>query len=78
MQIILPDINASVQDLEGLAQSLWRSISAGRYEEAQQLAGRCVALDLDSNPERLLTILERARRLAIAQRSLTCARLANI
>jgi hypothetical protein len=67
-----------VQDLEMLAQSLWRSISAGRYKEAQQLADRCVALDLDGNHEMLLTILERARRLAIAQRSLASARLANI
>jgi hypothetical protein len=67
-----------MQDLEVLAQSLCRSISAGRYEEAQQLADRCVALDTAGNHDTLLRILERARRLAIAQRSLASIQLANI
>ena len=82
MPITSPDIN-DVQDLEVLAQSLGRSISAGRYEEARELADRCVALggvlmDTPGNHEMLLTILERARRLAIAQRSLASMQLANI
>jgi len=37
-----------------------------------------MALDTPGNHQMLLTILERARRLAIAQRSLASARLANI
>jgi hypothetical protein len=67
-----------MQDLEVLSQSLCRSICAGRYEEARELAERCSELDSTANHETLLTILERARRLAIAQRSLASTRLANI
>ena len=67
-----------MQELEDLAQSLCRSISAGRYEEAQELADRCVALNRPGSHEVLLTILERARRLTIAQRALASMQLANI
>ena len=78
MPITSPDINASMQELEDLAQSLCRSISAGRYQEAQQLADRCVGLDSAGNHDMLVTILERARRFAIAQRSLASMRLTNV
>lgn len=67
-----------MQELEDLAQSLCRSISAGRYEEAQHLADGCVALDSAATHEMLVAILERARRLAIAQRSLASMQLANV
>lgn len=74
----MPDTNANVQDLENLAESLCRCIVAGRFDEARQLADDCVALDTEGNREMLLTILERARRLTLAQRSLASAQLANI
>jgi len=67
-----------VRELEALGQALCRSIAAGRYEEARQLADRCVALDTPGNHEMLLAFLERARRLTIAQRSLASTQLANL
>ena len=70
--------NPAIDDLESLGQSLCRSITAGDYEQARLLADRCVALDTSDTHEALLALLERARRLAIAQRSLTSARLADL
>lgn len=64
-----PSTSAVDLEVENLGLSLCRSIAANRYEEAQQLIDRCLDLHTERNHHMILAILERARRLAIVQRS---------
>jgi len=64
------------QELENLGESLCRSIAANRYEEARQLMDRCQELHTIENHHIVIAILERARRLAMVQRSIAPERLA--
>ena len=64
------------QELENLGESLCQSIAANRYEEARQLMDRCQELYTIENHHIVIAILERARRLAIVQRSLAPERFA--
>lgn len=70
--------SAVYQELEKLGESLCRSVAANRYEEAQQLVDRCLDLHTSGNHQVVLAILERARRLAIVQRSLAPQCLARL
>ena len=78
MPTTLQDTSARSRELEDLGESLCRRIAAGDYGQARQIADRCVALDAPDTHYALLALLERARRLAILQRSLASQRLANL
>ena len=69
------DIN---QELNRLDQSLSRAITANQFEAAREIVAQCVSLHSNETHPQILSILERARRLAIVQRSMSATRLAEI
>ena len=71
-------IQRTDQELDELGQSLCRSIAGNRFEEARQIADKCVAMHTVETHQAIISILENARRLAMIQRSLAFTRLANI
>jgi hypothetical protein len=73
-----PESSPTSQEVESLGESLCRGIAAHRYEEAQKLIDRCLELHTAANHHLILSILERARRLAIVQWTLVPQRLARL
>lgn len=73
-----PDTRAIARELDELGRQLCSRIAAGHYDQARQIADRCVALDTPGIHTKLLALLERARRLTIAQRSVAAMRLAAL
>ena len=57
------------EELESLGLELCRNIGSGRYDEAGRIADRCAALHTAESHHLILSIFERARRVALAQRS---------
>lgn len=66
------------EELESLGQSLCRSIGANRYDEAGRIADRCRALHTAETHHLIISIFERARRVALAQRSFHASTLAGL
>ena len=66
------------EELESLGRSLCRSIGANRYDEAGRIAERCSALHTVETHHLILSIFERARRVALAQRSFHSSMLAGL
>jgi len=66
------------EQLETLALALYREISAGRYREAQRISEQCSALHTFQTHHDVIGILDRARRLAMAQRSMCESRMAVV
>ena len=64
--------------IDDLAQDLFRSISANRYEEAQECIDQLAAFHSAATHNLIMSVLERARNLAITQRGLACSALANL
>ena len=58
------------EELEKLALALYGEISAGRYREAQRISERCAELHTFETHHEIMGILDRARRLAMARRSI--------
>jgi hypothetical protein len=70
--------NTTEEELERRALLLNRSLAANRFEEARRRVEECVALHDASTHEALLRILERARQLAMIQRSLAAAHIEDL
>lgn len=66
------------EELESLGHGLCRSVGAGRYDEAGRIADRCSALHTAETHHLILSIFERARRVALAQHSFHCSMLADL
>jgi hypothetical protein len=66
------------EELESLNRSLCRSIGANRYDEARRIVDRCSALHTLETHHLILSIFERARRIALAQRSFHCSMLSDL
>jgi hypothetical protein len=77
MRITTSDIDP-LAEVECLGRLLHASIAANRYQEAGGLAARCVALHGPSTHHVIVSILTRARHIAILQRSLLASRLASV
>ena len=67
-----------IDELNKIGAELCRNIAAHRYGEAQQLLDRFAALHSLSTHHFIMSILERARGLTIAQRSFASMALANL
>jgi predicted glycosyl hydrolase (DUF1957 family) len=80
MPTTLPATNKDVvlNQIEKLGEVLIRSISANRYESAQECSARLLALHSWETHAPIQAILERARRTAILQRSTAWSRLADL
>ena len=66
------------EQLEQLGSLLCASIAAGHYDKACELAERCVALRTAETHDAIVSILEKAREIAVVQRSITAERLAHV
>lgn len=66
------------EQLEQLGSLLCASIAAGRYDEARQLAERCVAVRTTETHDAIVSILEKAREIAVLQRAIATERLAHV
>lgn len=64
--------------LDDLAKALHRSLTANRFEEARRYAARCVELRTPENHAAVMSILQRARQIAMVQRTRTAARLESL
>lgn len=67
-----------IAELERIADLLYRSLTANRFAEAQQYADECAALHSFETHATIMSILERAREIALAQRSLAALRLGDL
>ena len=79
----MPDSNRAPAEtpppqLDQLGRALHRSLSANRYQEAREYAARCVELRTPENHAAVMSILQRARQIAMVQRTRTAARLDSL
>ncbi len=70
--------NLILQEVAKLGDLLSRSIAANRYDIAQECSARLLALHSDESHASILSILERARRIALMQRSAASSRLSDL
>lgn len=70
--------NLILQEIGKLGDLLSRSIASHRYDFAQECSARLLALHSDETHAPILSILERARRIALIQRSAASSRLSDL
>ena len=66
------------QEVGKLGELMFRSIAANRYDFAQECSSRLLALHSTETHAPILSILERARRLALMQRATASSRLSDL
>jgi hypothetical protein len=64
-------------EIEELGHSLSASIAAGRFAEAERLMDRLVALHTIETHRAIIAALERARQVALVERSIAAERRAH-
>lgn len=64
-------------EIEELARSLSASIAAGRFERAERLMDSLVALHTSETHDAIIAALERARQVALVERSIAAERRAQ-
>ncbi len=70
--------NLILHEVVKLGDLLFRSIAANRYDFAQECSSRLLALHSTETHAPILSILERARRVALIQRAAASSRLSDL
>lgn len=75
----MPTTTPVINDgLERLAVRLYRSLAANRYHESQECMEQLIELHTQETHAAILAVLDRARRVAMVQRSLASSRLEDL